>query len=204
MAALATVIVFLLCAGTAFAQEGTTTESTTVASSAAKPDMTLQVFRIRRHRVMHRINHWRRAQCLSPTDYVVWATEIYPVRRTEFLQLMWARLAGRRAQDTHCLSWEIRDEAGGPGRWRLPPHYASWICIHGFEGSWTDPNSPYYGGLQMDLGFQGSYGPRLLRRKGTANHWTPMEQMWVAEYAAFYRGRGFHPWPNTARYCGLI
>jgi hypothetical protein len=43
----------------------------------------------------------------------------------------------------------------------------------------------------------------LLRRKGTADHWTPLEQIWVAEHA-YRSGRGFYPWPNTARDCGLI
>lgn len=85
----------------------------------------------------------------------------------------------------------------------LVPHKRQWLCIHRYEGSWQDPNPPYYGGLQMDLGFQRSYGGILLRTKGTAEHWTPMEQMIVAE-TAYYAGRGFHPWPNTARYCGLI
>ena len=84
-----------------------------------------------------------------------------------------------------------------------PPHARAWACIHRFEGSWTDPNAPYYGGLQMDLGFQRTYGRYLLVRKGTANNWTPLEQMWVAEHA-FRAGRGFYPWPNTARYCGLL
>ncbi|MFY9579738.1 MAG: hypothetical protein WAQ33_10465 [Gaiellaceae bacterium] len=84
-----------------------------------------------------------------------------------------------------------------------PPHARAWECIHHFEGSWQDPNSPYYGGLQMDLSFQRTYGRYLLARKGTANHWTPIEQMWVAE-RAFRSGRGFYPWPNTARYCRLI
>jgi hypothetical protein len=84
-----------------------------------------------------------------------------------------------------------------------PPHKREWFCIHRFEGSWTDPNPPYYGGLQMDLGFQRRYGRHLLARKGTANHWTPLEQMWVAE-RAHRAGLGFYPWPNTARYCGLI
>jgi hypothetical protein len=84
-----------------------------------------------------------------------------------------------------------------------PPHKLQWLCIHRYEGSWTDPNPPYYGGLQMDLTFQRRYGAHLLRRKGTANHWTPLEQMWVAE-RAHRAGRGFYPWPNTARYCGLI
>ena len=84
-----------------------------------------------------------------------------------------------------------------------PPHKSAWLCIHHYEGAWTDPSPPYYGGLQMDLGFQRTYGRELLRRKGTANHWTPLEQMWVAE-RAHRSGRGYYPWPNTARYCGLI
>jgi len=77
------------------------------------------------------------------------------------------------------------------------------FLIHRYEGAWNDPNPPYYGGLQMDLGFQRTYGGGLLSRKGTANHWTPLEQMWAAE-RAHRSGRGFYPWPNTARYCGLI
>jgi hypothetical protein len=84
-----------------------------------------------------------------------------------------------------------------------PPHRAAWLCIHRYEGAWRDPNAPYYGGLQMDLVFQRTYGRRLLRRRGTADHWTRFEQMWVAE-RALRTGRGFAPWPLTARYCGLI
>jgi hypothetical protein len=84
-----------------------------------------------------------------------------------------------------------------------PPHKSGWLCIQRHEGPWNDPNAPYYGGLQMDIAFQRLYGPRLLRRKGTADKWTPLEQMWVAE-RAHRSGRGYYPWPNTARYCGLI
>jgi hypothetical protein len=84
-----------------------------------------------------------------------------------------------------------------------PPHLRAWICIHRHEGSWRDPNPPYFGGLQMDLTFQRQYGQRLLRYKGTADHWTRFEQMWVAE-RAHRSGRGFYPWPLTARRCGLI
>jgi hypothetical protein len=83
------------------------------------------------------------------------------------------------------------------------PHKAAWLCIHRYEGSWNDPNPPYYGGLQMDVQFQRTYAPALFRLKGTADHWTPLEQMWAAE-RAHRSGRGFYPWPNTARYCGLI
>ncbi len=84
-----------------------------------------------------------------------------------------------------------------------PPHLSAWLCIHAHEGSWSDPGAPYYGGLQMDISFQQAYGRRLLERKGTADRWTPLEQMWVAE-AALRAGRGFHPWPNAARLCGLL
>ena len=81
-----------------------------------------------------------------------------------------------------------------------PPELQNWLCIHRYEGSWADAGSPYWGGLQMDLSFQATYGGWLLRHKGTADHWSPLEQIWVAVRAA--RVRGFSPWPNTARYCG--
>ena len=84
-----------------------------------------------------------------------------------------------------------------------PAHRSAWLCIHRYEGSWKDSGGPYYGGLQMDIGFQQHYGGELLRAKGTAENWTPLEQMWVAE-KAYRAGRGFYPWPNTARNCGLI
>jgi hypothetical protein len=84
-----------------------------------------------------------------------------------------------------------------------PPRLRQWLCIHRYEGRWDDPQAPYYGGLQMDLSFQRAYGRHLLRRKGTADNWTPLEQIWVAE-RAYRSGRGFYPWPNTARMCGLL
>jgi len=84
------------------------------------------------------------------------------------------------------------------------PHKRDWLCIHRYEGAWTSATgNGYYGGLQMDISFMRHYGAHLLRTKGTANHWTPLEQMWVAEHA-HRSGRGFYPWPNTARACGLI
>jgi hypothetical protein len=54
----------------------------------------------------------------------------------------------------------------------------------------------------MDVEFQTTYGYDFYRAKGTADHWTPREQMLVAERA--WKTRGFYPWPNTARDCGLI
>ena len=99
--------------------------------------------------------------------------------------------------------WHRRAAAARRAFRRGPAHRLAWLCIHRYEGSWTDGGSPYYGGLQMDVGFQETYGRALFAAKGTANHWTPLEQMWVAE-RAYRSGRGFYPWPNTARACGLL
>jgi hypothetical protein len=84
-----------------------------------------------------------------------------------------------------------------------PPRLGAWLCINRFEARWNDPNAPYYGGLQMDISFQRTYAPELLRNKGTADNWMPIEQIWVAE-RAYRAGRGFTPWPNTAHFCGLL
>ena len=117
------------------------------------------------------------------------------------------RLARGRVRSLAYRKWVLQPLAASARRTAKqqalnPPHKSQWLCIHHYEGSWTDPNAPYYGGLQMDLEFQQTYGGELCRAKGTADHWTPLEQMWVAERA--YRTRGFWPWPNTARYCGLL
>jgi hypothetical protein len=76
-------------------------------------------------------------------------------------------------------------------------------CIHRYEGSWTDPGAPYYGGLQMDWSFMSTYGAEYLRAWGTADHWPPSVQIAVA-MRAYLSGRGFTPWPTSARLCGLI
>jgi hypothetical protein len=84
-----------------------------------------------------------------------------------------------------------------------PPHEAQWRCLQRYEGPWADASDPYWGGLQMDRSFMLSYAPRHLIRRGWANRWSPIEQMWVAE-RAHRAGRGFDPWPSAARVCGLI
>jgi hypothetical protein len=86
-----------------------------------------------------------------------------------------------------------------------PPHYDQWMCIHSHEAAWTSHDSGHnghYGGLQMSFDFMRGYGPELYASKGTADHWTPLEQMWVAERA--WHVRGYNPWPTTARMCGLL
>lgn len=85
------------------------------------------------------------------------------------------------------------------------PHLDALMCIAEHESSRTwdiSTGNGYYGGLQMDRLFQRTYGPELYRTKGTADHWTAEEQMRVAERAI--ASRGFWPWPNTARACGVL
>ena len=82
------------------------------------------------------------------------------------------------------------------------PEERNFLCIHGGEGSWTDPNAPFWGGVQMDLGFQKTYGREFYDHYGTADHWPVSVQIAVAIKASWTRG--YHPWPNTARACGLL
>lgn len=74
--------------------------------------------------------------------------------------------------------------------------------IHPCEGHWNsypggpgglNSGGPFYGGLQMDMDFQQTWGMGFYRRWGTANNWP----IW-AQVTAAYRGylsRGFQPWP---------
>jgi hypothetical protein len=130
--------------------------------------------------------HWQRVMGLRPTPASDTATSDPSLTYKLWVRELWRRRA---------LAFFRRAEN--------PPHKEQWLCIHRYEGSWSDAGSPYYGGLQMDITFQRHYGGYLLVHKGTADHWTPLEQMWVAE-RALESGRGFYPWPNTARYCGLL
>jgi hypothetical protein len=158
--------------------------ATTPAIEAPTPapvELTQRQRQLRLDRYRHAVWHWQRVMGTRVTRRL-------PNAPDEFTQkvVAWKQVASRIAR-----------------RAKNPPHKQAWLCIHHYEATWTDPNPSYYGGLQMDLGFMRTYGPALLRSKGTADHWTPLEQMWVAERAR-RAGRGFYPWPNTARYCGLI
>lgn len=82
--------------------------------------------------------------------------------------------------------------------------YNAFLCIHRYEGAWdAATGNGYYGGLQMDLKFQSTYGMDFLHKWGTADNWPVWAQIMAAS-RAYYSGRGFFPWPNTARACGLI
>jgi hypothetical protein len=136
-------------------------------------------------RFQKQTRHWLRVMGVSPVPAAgraLTTMDAWQIKRTAELWRKRSDAAFRRAQK--------------------PPHLRQFLCIHRYEGSWKDTGDPYWGGLQMDLGFQRTYGGYLFQQKGTANKWSPLEQIWVAENAL--RSRGFYPWPNTARYCGLL
>lgn len=82
-----------------------------------------------------------------------------------------------------------------------PPHLSQFLCIHSHEASWTDGGGPYYGGIQFGLNEWRRFGMPYTG-KALAGEATPLEQIWSGE--RYWRLSGFHPWPNTARECGLI
>ena len=144
-------------------------------------------------RLMTQINHhrdetwkWQRVMQRPLTRYAASAEKVRSVPYRQWVMHLWIQ----RALDAKQLALN-------------PPHKAEWLCIHHYEGSWTDPNPPYWGGLQMDMAFMRAYGPEYLRAWGTADHWPPAVQIAVA-MRAYLSGRGFWPWPTTARMCGLL
>ena len=162
------------------------TDRPTSATSASRTDLVRQIDRFR-----HVTWRWQRLMGKPRTP------TLYTERRTsDDAYMRWVRNVWlRRARAVQRLAMH-------------PPHHAGWLCIHRYEqhpaqGWATRTGNGYYGGLQMDIQFQRTYGPELLRTKGTADRWTAFEQMWVAE-RAYSSGRGYYPWPNTARNCGLI
>jgi hypothetical protein len=141
--------------------------------------------------------------------------QAYPAGRSTGRSLASARLpaAKRLPAKQQLFTWEQRAAAAaldvsrhatrltliGP-RWLTD----AFVCIHGYEGAWTaDSGNGYYGGLQMDWAFMRRYGGDFLSRWGTADRWPAWAQI-QASVRAYQSGRGFWPWPNTARACGLL
>jgi hypothetical protein len=175
----------LLAVGFGAARSGASLASAKVLLRAVKP-VNAQVLPTPRHVTARRIRRyravawrWQATMGRRRTRHTAWPN-------TRHVARFWRRTA-RRAYSAY-----VR-----------PPHKRAWLCIHGFEGSWHDSADPYWGGLQMDRGFMAGNAPHHLLRRGWADRWTPLEQMWVAE-RAYRNGRSFSAWPNTARVCGLI
>jgi hypothetical protein len=90
-----------------------------------------------------------------------------------------------------------------------PDDWAEFACIHSHEGAATsNTGNGYYGGLQEDMGFQRTYGPDFMARWGTADRWPVWAQVESARRArdgfAGHGARGYGPWPQTARACGMF
>ncbi len=144
------------------------------------------------------IDYWSGKARRAQTATTLWLTVVRG-RPPRHVSRMQASSSPQAAQNLARI-WHRREIAA----WRAahhPPQLHAWYCIHHYEGSWTDPNAPYWGGLQMDYSFQSAYGAWLLKHEGTANHWMPLAQIWAAVRA--WRVRGFAPWSNTAHACGV-
>ena len=173
-------MLFLLCVSAAFgAQQRTTTHASSERMAA------LRYLEGRLHRYEQATWYWERLTGSQRTNTAGRTLSAMAVSDLERTVARWER----RAEQAHRVA-------------QHPPHMSQWMCIHHYEGAWNDVGSPYWGGLQMSLSFQQHYGSWIYQAKGTADHWTPLEQIWTAEKAL--RSRGFWPWPNTARMCGLI
>lgn len=80
------------------------------------------------------------------------------------------------------------------------PLYDAFMCIHGHEGAWdANTGNGYRGGLQFGWNEWKTYGSKYAP---TADAATPADQ--IRAGIAYWEDSGFHPWPNTARYCGLL
>lgn len=194
----------LLTAAASAAGSKTTDKASTTSSTAASTTVATTAARMTASQALSRAEaraeaRWRRHIRRYRADTLHWQTVIsgrppsLGKRRT---------LAASSPSRLRYLaqSWSHRAHRAWY-RANHPPYLHDWMCIHHYEGSWSDGGSPYWGGLQMDYSFQATYGGWLLRHKGTADHWSPLEQIWVAVRAS--HSRGFSPWPNTARDCGL-
>jgi hypothetical protein len=137
------------------------------------------------HGYQHATWHWQRVMGQGLTPLPKRSLSVVSVESLAQLKTLWKKRATETRQ-----------------RAQHPPHFMQFMCIHHYEGAWNaNTGNGYFGGVQMNKGFMAAYGSYLLKTKGTADKWTPLEQIWVAEHA--YPSRGFGPWPNTSRSCGL-
>jgi hypothetical protein len=154
-----------------------------VGRAARCPDARQGLTWYRRH-----YERWRWRVGMRPTPRPADRVAYSSCRTTRQAAALWrARARGARSQ---FLRW-------------FDATYRKWACVHSREGAWdAATGNGYYGGLQMDWDFQRAYGLSYVRRWGHAGRWPVWAQLVAAERA--YQSRGWHPWPNTARDCGLL
>jgi hypothetical protein len=83
-------------------------------------------------------------------------------------------------------------------------------CIARHEGGWeSNTGNGYYGRFQANSDFAWAYGRHYAKRVSYVRFWDGMPHLWpkwaqihMARHG--YQARGWSPWPNTARACGLL
>jgi hypothetical protein len=144
--------------------------------------------------------HVARAEAATAAADVLVVKETYQGKTVRW----WARRAVQARKDANARARTIRRLA--TAQKRASAHLFDWMaaadCVMSKEGTWTtNTGNGYYGAFQADRGFQRAYASDHYARWGTANNWP-----WYAQLEMAYRGwlfRGWQPWPNTSRACGL-
>lgn len=124
----------------------------------------------------------------------------------------WARRAVQARKDANKRGRTIRQLQAAARRELVHPtgHWldGAFLCIYQYErnprqGWQTDTGNGYRGGLQMDWSFSNTYAPAWVHRTFGRNpaRWPASVQITAAIHA--WTSRGFSPWPNTRRMCGL-
>ena len=118
-----------------------------------------------------------------------------------------ARSAAELARWTAVARWlSARTERVAPDERPMServPYYEELTCIaeHESGGRWDiSTGNGYYGGLQMDRGFQQTYAPDLYEAQGDRRQLDPGGA--DARRRRAVESRGFTPWSTTARMCG--
>lgn len=121
-------------------------------------------------------------------------------RRADALQ----RRLTKRVKEVRSLQTAARSTLRYPtGHWLD----GAFLCIHrherGAAGWQTDTGNGYRGGLQMDWSFSNAYADDWVYRTFGRNpaNWPASVQITAAIHA--WTSRGFGPWPNTRKPCGL-
>ncbi len=144
------------------------------------------------HVNVHRTNHLRSRMGQGRIVYGYFA-ERHPALRDRAL-LYW------RAVRAKTLA-RLKVWLASP--WLHGSWYEAAMCVHSKEGAWNNPDTSgagYYGGMQFDITtWLGNGGGTYASRPDYA---APAEQLRVAYRT--WQSRGWSPWPNTARECGLL
>jgi hypothetical protein len=165
------------------------------AVSLTRWELTLETFTTQRQAAREAVHQARLTKCRwhDGAHFRKKAWQIAVWNRDNNLTMWRARADAARRLASRC-------ELSAAWAW----HYGSAAsCVRSKEGGLTsvNPAGPYYGWYQADADYQAAYGPEFYRQ------WGPGIWHATAQVLTAYRGwraRGWNPWPNTARECGLL